>query len=105
MSRNAPQYRVQADEITSQGRRRQIPSRSGGCPDRAGLAELMTNYGRARQGFWRVAERASHRSHVATTEESRKLSRRYHPGFGLCVFSHCIRWLKDIAQAMSFIQG
>src|ERR1700736_5404152 len=32
------------------------------------------------------------------TEESRKLSRRYHPGFGLCVFSHCIRWLKDIAQ-------
>ena len=47
----------------------------------------------------------SHRSHVATTEESRKHSRRCHPGFGLCVFSHFIRWLKDIAQAMSFIQG
>jgi len=42
MSRNAPQFRVQAEEITSQGTRRQIPSRNSGGPDRAGLAELMT---------------------------------------------------------------
>ena len=79
--------------------------RSSGGPDRAGLAELMTTTPAFDGAFQRVAERASHRSHVATTEESRKLLRRYHPGFGLCVILHCIRSLKDIAQAMSFIQG
>src|SRR4051812_26373492 len=83
----------------------QISSRRSGGPDRAGLAELMTTRPALRGHLACVAERASHRSHVATTEEIRKLLRGYRPGFGLCVFSHCIRSRKDIALAGSFIQG
>ena len=60
MSRNAPQFRVLAEEITSQ-------SRDGNAARAFGFPQWLPH--------------------------------------GLCVFSHCIRSLKDIAQAMFFIQG
>ena len=84
--------------------KRQIPSRRGGGPDRAGLAELMTTRP-VLTGLLACRRGASHRSNVATAGKAES-------SFGVTILaldsacsSHCIRSLKDIAQAASFIQG
>jgi hypothetical protein len=79
---------------------REVPSRRSGGPDRAGLAELMTTRP-ALTGLLACRRGASHRSHVATTGESRKLLRRYHRGFGFCVLFA----LHSLVQGVSFIRG
>jgi len=73
---------------------REVPSRRSGGPDRAGLAELMTTRP-ALTGLLACRRGASHRSHVVTTILALESA----------CFSHCIRSLNDIAQAVSFIQG
>src|ERR1700751_809162 len=82
--RNAPQFRVQVEEITSQERSGKYLPAAAEAPT-AGLAELMPTRP-SLTGLLACRRGASHRSHVENTAESRKLLRRYHPGFGICAF-------------------
>ena len=104
MSRNAPQSRPGGrNHLARDEAANAFPPQQS--PDRAGLAELMTTTPALDRAFslsQSVLRTVPMWQPLRKTESSCGVTI---PALASACFSHCIRSLKDIAQAMFFIQG